>query len=646
MLFLILSLSVAPAALSSTSFSFSRFYVDTDYGGNSRPGFVRAGDMDNDGDIDIVAGGGLALFIYENDGAPAREGWPRHGSLDATAQIGLNGACLFDVDDDDDLDVVGAKFYSDLGWWENPGPPLKSSPWTFHKLASTSAYLHDFILVDLDGDGLAGECLATLNSGSYWDSDITIRCFRPGADPRQLWESYTVESLRNEGSSHCHAGLDVGDVDRDGHIDIGFSNGWYEAPDSPSGSWTWHQVTTTYGISNAALRDLDADGDLDLVVACGHHGTGVFWFECPPDPVNGSWTTHTVDSSVVNPEGLAVLNLDRDGDYDIIACDLDFDRWNQEVHRVYIYENIGTIFTPAWNQQDISGPSYPSHKLQAVDINLDGREDIISEAAGYSVISYYENTTILPTDYAPILDHGDYDGDGTSDPAVFRSSTGLWAVRGVTRVYFGGSADVPVSGDYNRDGISDIGIFRGSSGLWAVRGITRAYFGSSADTAVPGDYNGDGNCDVGIFRNSSGLWAIKGITRSYFGCLSDSPAPGYYDGDATKDIGIFRGSSGLWAIRNVTRVYFGSSSDTIFPGDYDGDGTWETGIFRGSSGLWAIQGVTRSYFGRSIDAPVPADYNGDSRDDIGIFRDSSGLWAVRGISRVYFGGTGDVPVTR
>ena len=66
--------------------------------------------------------------------------------------------------------------------------------------------------------------------------------------------------------------------------------------------------------------------------------------------------------------------------------------------------------------------------------------------------------------------------------------------------------------DYNGDGTSDIGIFRGSAGLWAVRGVTRVYFGSSADKAVPGDYNGDGTTEIGIFRSSVGLWAIRGVT--------------------------------------------------------------------------------------------------------------------------------------
>jgi len=240
----------------------------------------------------------------------------------------------------------------------------------------------------------------------------------------------------------------------------------------------------------------------------------------------------------------------------------------------------------------------------------------------------------------------DFDGDGTSDIGVFRTASGMWAIRGVTRAYFGGADDLIVPGDYNGDGTSDIGIFRTASGLWAIQGVTRAYFGGTADLPVPGDYDGDGTADVGIYRTTSGLWAVKGVTRIYFGGSTDEPVPGYYNGDAAKDIGIFRRGSGLWAVKGITRAYFGSSSDDAMPGDYDGDGAWDIGIFRPTSGLWAIQGVTRAYFGSAIDDALTADYAGNGIDDIGIFRPSSGLWAIKGVTRSYFGGAGDVPITR
>ncbi|MFH1038881.1 MAG: DUF1565 domain-containing protein [PVC group bacterium] len=255
---------------------------------------------------------------------------------------------------------------------------------------------------------------------------------------------------------------------------------------------------------------------------------------------------------------------------------------------------------------------------------------------------------VAPTPVPPAagVRHTDYNGDGTSDIGIFRGSSGLWAVREITRVYFGGSADDTVPGDYDGDGTTDIGIFRASSGLWAIREVTRTYFGSSADSPVPGDYDGDGTCDIGIFRDASGLWAVRGVTRVYYGTTGDEPVPGYYGGNEAS-VAVFRPSSALWAVRGVTRTYFGQAADGRVPGDYVGSGVWEVGIFRPASGLWAVKGVTRRYFGGSFDLPSPADYNGNGADEIGIFREGSGLWAVSNVTRVYFGGSpGDIPVTR
>jgi len=244
----------------------------------------------------------------------------------------------------------------------------------------------------------------------------------------------------------------------------------------------------------------------------------------------------------------------------------------------------------------------------------------------------------------PLISAGDFDGDGTGDVAVFRGSTGLWAVRGLSRFYFGGAEDYPVSLNYNSSSVSAAVIFRPSSGLWAVRGGPRIYFGGSKDQPVVGDYNGDGLDEIGIFRPSSGLWAIRNRTRIYFGSSGDAPVPGDYDGDGTAEAGIFRSSSGLWALRGIGRVYFGGSSDLPVPADYNGDGLDDIGIFRSGSGLWAIRNVTRSYFGTSGDIPQPFNITGDGSDKISVFRPNTGLWASKNVSRLYYGGSVDFPV--
>jgi len=249
-----------------------------------------------------------------------------------------------------------------------------------------------------------------------------------------------------------------------------------------------------------------------------------------------------------------------------------------------------------------------------------------------------------PDPSLPLLDSGDYNGDGSSDIAIFRPASGLWAIRAITRVYFGSSSDTPAAGDYNNDGTTDITIFRGSSGLWAVHGITRAYFGGSSDLSVPGDYNGDGFCDMAVYRKSTGLWAAREITRCYFGSEGDIPIPGYYQDNRVKEIAIFRPSTGLWAARGFTRFYFGSSEDQPVAADYSGNGSEQAGIFRSGSGLWAIRGYSRFYYGSSIDRPIPASYSGTAAG-AAILRETTGLWALRNVSRVYYGTANDIPVT-
>jgi len=245
----------------------------------------------------------------------------------------------------------------------------------------------------------------------------------------------------------------------------------------------------------------------------------------------------------------------------------------------------------------------------------------------------------------PVLQGGDYNGDGTADIAVFRGSSGLWAIRGTTRAYFGTSSDIPVSGDYSGDGTSEIAVFRPATGLWAVRGLTRVYYGRRGDIPAPADYSGFGSAGPAVFRPETGLWAVRGMTRFYFGGSLDLPVPAAYGGGADR-AAIYRGTTGLWAVRGVTRLYFGSRTDYPVPAAYAGLANPGPAIYRPRNGLWAVRGVTRVYYGGCPYKPAPADYDGSGSDGIAAFRPAIGLWAVRGLTRVYFGTALDIPVAR
>ncbi len=82
----------------------------------------------------------------------------------------------------------------------------------------------------------------------------------------------------------------------------------------------------------------------------------------------------------------------------------------------------------------------------------------------------------------------DFDGDGKSDVAIFRPSTGQWHVRnlGVIDTFGESPGDIPVPGDYNGDGTTDVAIFRPSTGEWHVRnlGVIDTFGGLPGDIPI------------------------------------------------------------------------------------------------------------------------------------------------------------------
>ncbi len=264
----------------------------------------------------------------------------------------------------------------------------------------------------------------------------------------------------------------------------------------------------------------------------------------------------------------------------------------------------------------------------------------------------------------------DIDGDGRTDPAVFRPSNGNWyslgSTSGAQQQYWGLASDKFVPGDYDGDGNSDIAVFRPTDGNWYVLrssgGMLSQGWGQAGDIPLKGDYDGDNKNDFAVFRPSENNWYILkssgGTIGQNWGASGDQPVSGDFDGDGNTDIAVFRPSNGNWYIMKssggVLSQNWGLSGDKLVPGDYDADGKTDIAVFRPSTAGWYVLnssgGTTSLNWGLSTDIPASGDYDGDSKTDVAVWRPSNGSWYIRkssdGNTMTHALGTsGDVPVS-
>jgi hypothetical protein len=265
-------------------------------------------DFDKDGDVDVVAAGGLADTIawYENLGAGTN--WAAH-----LLSVGLvdfpSGVFAADVDRDGDMDVVGTALRGDLvAWWSNPGNSI--DPWPQHTVSisqdgATAPFAADY---DRDGD-VDIFALGRVESNVVWWANLD--------GMGTAWEERVLD-----GNFADPRSIDLGDIDLDGDLDVLVSSAsqgalsWWtnNTPSLPGSIFESRSIVveTKYPRANGhAVGDFDCDGDLDLAAALNESHQIVWW-----ENLNGegtAWASSAVDTNFYRPVDLVAADVDQDG---------------------------------------------------------------------------------------------------------------------------------------------------------------------------------------------------------------------------------------------------------------------------------------------------------------------------------------------
>ena len=331
--------------------------------------FIDAADLDGDGDRDIVTGG----WWYRNPGEPGGN-WRR----ETIGEPLRNMAAVGDFNADGYPDILGTA---------GKGSDASSQfVWAVNKQGNGFEIKDN--IPRAQGDFLQG--IEVLNAGptalvavmSWHMAGQGIQAYIIPDDPvRSDWEWMKVTPVSQDEQ------VSAGDIDGDGDLDLLLGTIWLE--NSGDGSIDTHTLfETDESPDRNRLADINGDGRLDAVV--GYEAINVpgklAWYENPAEP-RGLWIEHVV-AEVVGPMSLDVADLDLDGDQDIVVGEHNYEK--PATARLLVFSNQDGR-GGAWRQSVVHTGDEHHDGAVTVDIDNDGDLDIISIGWSHPRVLLYEN---------------------------------------------------------------------------------------------------------------------------------------------------------------------------------------------------------------------------------------------------------------
>ncbi len=515
---------------------------------------IAAGDLDGDGDDDVVTANGVAgtVSILVNRGGAGFE-----RPVESPTGTSPTAVALGDIDGDGDVDIVLASYSQhSISVMRNHGDgsfaPAPSDPTGTNPLRME--------IGDLDGDGdldvvtthAAADSVCVLLNGGDGSFAPPLQ-FRTTDSPSAV----AIDDLDGD------ADPDLAVVSRNGvavHLNDGAAD-FTRFNLHPLSLTALTAILVTSG-------DFDRDGDNDIAIAWSQRlawmqndGQGGFALQ-PPYVVD---TTSPLYASTI---ALSSLDVDGDGDEDVVSMSSN-EITNQAIGgRISVVLNEGRTHVFVQSLIAALGAFTPVD-----DVNGDGRVDLAFGAGGVVVLVFnrgggkfsaqedYSAGTFRPRSIAT----ADLDHDGDVDVAVAGQN------RGASVLWNDGNGAFPIAAEYLT-----------GAGTWHL---------------ALGDIDRDEDVDlVVVDRSTSTLILFENSGHGRFlspAMLPTAPGPSFVaiadlDGDGDDDLAVTSSASTLAVHRNAGDGTFGPSepagdsggTESLAIADLDGDGDLDVAASR------------------------------------------------------------------
>jgi hypothetical protein len=351
--------------------------VDQNAGICSNAQGLMPADIDGDGIDDLVAHTADSVFWYKHDGNYGFERKPIGPADDGT----VYAPCVypFDLDKDEDVDVLVASRGVGLGWFENV-----SLVWIYHEIEAytdTSMGYHRVSAVDIELDGdidivaadnscngvHMGDIYLFRNKGSLSFERELVRDFVDSLEPSQAWRVYP-QDFNSDGYPDIYSVCQEAYVflnDGAGHFTESFASDFWEDKPDWDGAWP---------------TDIDMDGDIDLVCG-GYCDSSYYGFHALLNDGTGANFTRqflfgTECPSFTYCDGATAADIDLDGFPDIAGT----------MYRVgyFHHDTLNPLHFKLYDIESL----FNSHWVHVAPLNMKCRPnmDLLVTAQGFHIV--------------------------------------------------------------------------------------------------------------------------------------------------------------------------------------------------------------------------------------------------------------------